>query len=468
MRPGISISALCSTLPPFPWNLADPSYGGKYGLTTYTVYAQFRDNQGNESIVYSDTIDKVSGKPGNIILRGKFYETIQDAVDTANAGDTVFLTDGVYVVTPSVKPPRFPITNVGIVMKPGVTLMGAGAEKTTVILVNQGINISILNNTIAYNTWSCGICTRVSSTTITNNVITNNGSGISGGVTPIIRYNNVWNNLENYQGITDQTAINGNISIDPLFMNPANGNYRLRSDSPAKDAGTNVGIPYAGSAPDMGAFEYNGTGTIQAISNRADASFTIIGPDVSYGGSGTNWPMSNLPIGVYTITFTSIPNLYSPPYQAKTLLSGQTLTFDGTYHQDTVPPTGTLAVNFGEYATGDALVTLTFDLTDDVGGLGAGSQMKFSNDGTTWSPAEPYSSIKKDWDLTSFGGDETPGTKTVQAMVSDALGNWATLTDTILYVPNHRILEVPAQYSTIQTAIDVAQDGDTVWVAPGT
>ena len=30
------------------------------------------------------------------------------------------------------------------------------------------------------------------------------------------------------------------------------------------------------------------------------------------------------------------------------------------------------------------------------------------------------------------------------------LGNWSTLTDTIKYVPDRKVLEVPTQYSTIQ------------------
>jgi hypothetical protein len=45
-------------------------------------------------------------------------------------------------------------------------------------------------------------------------------------------------------------------SKDPRFVNPAAANFRLRADSPCIDAGVDVGLPYHGSAPDMGAFEY--------------------------------------------------------------------------------------------------------------------------------------------------------------------------------------------------------------------
>ncbi len=101
------------------WNIADPNYGGKNGQTTYIVFAQFKDEQGNLSDIYSASITKTPGTPGNIILNGKYYETIRDALNAATSDDTVYLTEGVY-------------TTLGesILMRPGVTLQGAGAEKT--------------------------------------------------------------------------------------------------------------------------------------------------------------------------------------------------------------------------------------------------------------------------------------------------------------------------------------------------
>jgi hypothetical protein len=46
---------------------------------------------------------------------------------------------------------------------------------------------------------------------------------------------------------------------DASFVDADNDNYHITSDSPAVDAGTDVGLPYAGSAPDIGAHEYAGT-----------------------------------------------------------------------------------------------------------------------------------------------------------------------------------------------------------------
>ncbi len=58
----------------------------------------------------------------------------------------------------------------------------------------------------------------------------------------------------NDNGLIDWGA--GNIDADPLFVDADNDDYHLTGDSPCIDAGTDVGMPFVGEAPDMGAFEY--------------------------------------------------------------------------------------------------------------------------------------------------------------------------------------------------------------------
>ena len=43
---------------------------------------------------------------------------------------------------------------------------------------------------------------------------------------------------------------------DPMFIDPSGHNFGLKSGSPAIDKGIDVGIPYTGGAPDVGAYEY--------------------------------------------------------------------------------------------------------------------------------------------------------------------------------------------------------------------
>jgi hypothetical protein len=52
-------------------------------------------------------------------------------------------------------------------------------------------------------------------------------------------------------GCTDQTGANSNISADPLFIDPAGGNYNLQVGSPVIDVGTNA-------APKLPSVDING------------------------------------------------------------------------------------------------------------------------------------------------------------------------------------------------------------------
>jgi len=76
-----------------------------------------------------------------------------------------------------------------------------------------------------------------------NNVLAGNGVGLDVDGAPG-NYPSWANNLvfgyTNYQGISDQTGINGNISVDPLFVCMSGDDFRLQAVSPCVDAGSNV------------------------------------------------------------------------------------------------------------------------------------------------------------------------------------------------------------------------------------
>jgi WD40 repeat protein len=88
---------------------------------------------------------------------------------------------------------------------------------------------------------------------------------------------------------------------------------------------------------------------------------------------------------------------------------------------DKTPPTGSLTINDGAATTGSIKVTLKIQANDPLSGV---AQMRFSNDGRTWSDWESFSSTRSNWDLARYGGSVNQmGPKTVYAQLRDRAGN---------------------------------------------
>ncbi len=92
--------------------------------------------------------------------------------------------------------------------------------------------------------------------------------------------------------------------------------------------------------------------------------------------------------------------------------------YSDTIKLDATPPTGTISIDGGATHTGQALVTLTINDASD-GGSGV-TRMRFSNDGSSWSPWQAHEQTAT-WTLAP--GD---GLKTVYAQLQDGAGNIST------------------------------------------
>jgi hypothetical protein len=117
-------------------------------------------------------------------------------------------------------------------------------------------NVDIFNNVI-YGNRVDGMrisAENVDYIAVKNNIFYSNGThmDVSSSLNNLDVSNNLyWQPTSIGDGATDDHAVYDN----PVFQNITNGDFHLTTGSPAIDAGIDVGIPYNGSAPDLGAFE---------------------------------------------------------------------------------------------------------------------------------------------------------------------------------------------------------------------
>ncbi len=150
---------------------------------------------------------------------------------------------------------------------------------------------TLVNNTIAGNYYGVGMSN--SSATLKNNIVAFNTYGVfnngNGSVTPT--FNCVYGNSSNYYSFTDPNGTQGNISVDPIFVDTTGGNYHLTSISPCRDTGDNIAIwptevydvdgqsRIVGTRVDMGGDEFVDPGaktSIQEIKRSANGTYADI------------------------------------------------------------------------------------------------------------------------------------------------------------------------------------------------
>jgi len=112
----------------------------------------------------------------------------------------------------------------------------------------------IEGNTIVRNQLGAGIYVQIRST-VRRNIVAYQvlGSGIGGFGSVTFECNDVFQNAGgNYQGFADQTGLNGNISVDPLFCNLLTFNLTIAEGSPCVPANSPCGALIGALGPACG------------------------------------------------------------------------------------------------------------------------------------------------------------------------------------------------------------------------
>ena len=125
-----------------------------------------------------------------------------------------------------------------------------------------GCSIDVINTLVANNSGTMAFHYNTVTGSIVNSTIANNSRGFGFNISPISVMNCIaWNNNRDYWGDlgnirysnTDQPfSGEGNISTNPVFMNPYAGDFHLQQNSPCIDAGDPDMIDANGSRNDMG------------------------------------------------------------------------------------------------------------------------------------------------------------------------------------------------------------------------
>ena len=227
-----------------------------------------------------------------------------------------------------------------------------------VVSTFSGSTVSIINSTFDGNV--IGMYAHVGGNiTATNCIVTNSqqiGVETDSAWEMSFTYSDVWTTVAiavNYSGMTDPTGTNGDISANPKYVDPADGNYRLNYLSPGIDSGnalvapatdmlgdpmyndprTNpkTGVPNSsGTYADMGAYNF-----VESAPSSLDMIVTsVVGPATATAGGQAiiDWTDANIGTGTVvgpwhdSIYLVSNPGPNQVEILAAQLLVGQGVT----------------------------------------------------------------------------------------------------------------------------------------------
>lgn len=243
-------------------------------------------------------------------------------------------------------------------------------------------------------------------------------------------------------GGTTWTAATGTTSWSYAWTLPADGSYTIKVR--ATDVSGKIQTPGAGTVMTV---DNTVPGSVitspLANASLSGTTYTVSGTASDGTGSGLGKVEVSTNGGTTWVSATGTANwsyTWTLPASGNATITSRATDKAGNVEQamagvlvavnaDTVPPTGTIAINSGARYTSTTSVNLALSATDSGSGMGTGAQMSFSNDGIIWSAAEAYATTKT-WTLNSGNGAQA-----VYVKYKDVAGNWtsAAITASIIF-----------------------------------
>ena len=259
---------------------------------------------------------------------------------------------------------------------------------------------------------------------------------------------------------------------------------RLAAGSDLINKGTNVGIPYSGSAPDLGAFEYGGSSvsdtTPPTVSITAPASgATVSGAAVTVsatasdnvGVAGVQFKLDGANLGAEDTT-----SPYSVTWNSTTVTTGShtltavardaagntrtSATVSVTVNNaasDTTPPTVSITAPASGATVSGAAVTVSATASDNVGVAG----VQFKRDGANLGAEDTTAPYSVTWNSTTVA----TGSHTLTAVARDAAGNTRTSATVTVTVNNAASDTTPPTVSITAPASGATVSGAAVTVS---
>jgi len=295
------------------------------------------------------------------------------------------------------------------------------------------------HNTVAFN--DIGVRFWASTNTVaTHNILYNNNStGFSERNDQYFNcyFGNMNNDGENHLlGDLDRQNANDdacdahfNINLDPLFLDPENGDFRLHPDSPCIDAGDPDGEPDPDGSPlDIGAipFDHDVQDPERIVINLAE-----------------NW---NLVSSYIDPLIADIPFLFTALVENENILLVKD--GDGSFYS---PPFGFNNIPFWDYHQGYQVKTVEEGELTFLGEL---------------VPADTPINLHENWNITAYFPEEEVEAPDAFANISDQL-LMAKDGDGHFYAPEHNFNNIPPLHRGAGYQVKVSEEVELIWNVEG-